>query len=56
VVMETMYGTTYNSYFINAEKKTVVETVKEKFWPVFEKKLRQVTDPATIDYIVVSHT
>ena len=56
VVMETRYGTTYNSYFINAEKKTVVETVKEKFWPVFEKKLRQVTDPATIDYIVVSHT
>ena len=35
VVMETEYGTTYNSYFINAEKKAVVETVKEKFWPAF---------------------
>ena len=31
VVMETKYGTTYNAYFINAEKKTVVDTVKERF-------------------------
>ncbi len=36
VVMETKYGTTYNSYFIDAEKKAVVETVKEKFWPEYE--------------------
>lgn len=40
VVMETKYGTTYNSYFINAEVKAVVETVKEKFWPEYEAKLR----------------
>ena len=32
VVMETEYGTTYNSFFINAEKKTIIDTVKEKFW------------------------
>jgi flavorubredoxin len=32
VVMETKYGTTYNSYFINAEKPAVVETVKYRFW------------------------
>ena len=38
VVMETKYGTTYNSYFIDAEKKAVVETVKEKFWPEYEPK------------------
>jgi len=56
VVMETQYGTTYNSYFINAEKKTVVETVKEKFWPVFEAKLRSLTDPGEIEYIIVNHT
>jgi len=31
VVMETKYGTTYNSYFIDAEKKALIETVKEKF-------------------------
>ncbi len=56
VVMETRYGTTYNSYFIHAEKKTVVETVKEKFWPVFEAKLRTLTDPGEIEYIIVNHT
>jgi flavorubredoxin len=56
VVMETRYGTTYNSYFINAGKKVVVETVKEKFWDVFRAKLEQLTDPAEIDYIIMDHT
>ena len=31
VVMETQYGTTYNSYFINAEMPTIIETTKETF-------------------------
>lgn len=56
VVMETKYGTTYNSYFINAEKKAVIETVKERFWPVYEAKLREVMDPSTLQYIVMNHT
>ena len=56
VVMETKYGTTYNSYFINAEKKVVIETVKEAFWEVYLEKLKKVTDPAEIDYIVMDHT
>ena len=56
IVMETLYGTTYNSYFINAEKKTVVETVKEKFWDVFLTKLQKITDPSQIEYIVLNHT
>ena len=38
IVMETKYGTTYNSYFINAEKKTIIETAKEKF----KEKQRQI--------------
>jgi flavorubredoxin len=56
IVMETKYGTTYNSYFINADKKTVVETTKEKFWPTYLDKIKQVTDPADIEYIIVDHT
>ena len=56
VVMETRFGTTYNSYFINAEKKTIVETVKEKFWDTYIEKIRQVVDPAEIEYIVINHT
>lgn len=56
IVMETKYGTTYNSYFIDADKKVVVETVKEPFWDTYIEKLRKVTDPAAIDYIVMNHT
>ncbi len=56
IVMETKYGTTYNSYFIEAEKKTVVDTVKEKFWPAFKEKLLSLTDPSEIEYIVCNHT
>lgn len=56
VVMETKYGTTYNSYFINAGKKTVVETVKENFWDVWIEKLKKVVNPEEIDYIIMDHT
>ena len=56
IVMETKYGTTYNSYFINAEKKAVVEVVKEKFFPVFETKLRQLCNPEELEYIFINHT
>ena len=56
IVMETQYGTTYNSYFINAEKKAVVEVVKEKFFPAFEVKLRQLCNPEEIEYIFINHT
>ncbi len=56
VVMETKYGTTYNSYFINAEKKAIVETSKEKFWNVYYEKIKQVVNPEEIEYIIVDHT
>jgi flavorubredoxin len=56
IVMETKYGTTYNSYFINAQKKTIVETAKEKFKDEYISKIRQVTDPAEIEYIILNHT
>ncbi len=56
VVMETKYGTTYNSYFIDAEKKAVIETTKEKFWDEYEAKIRSVCDPSEIEYIILNHT
>ena len=56
IVMETKYGTTYNSYFIDAEKKVVIDTVKENHKYLFLTKLNEVTNPAEIDYIVVTHT
>jgi flavorubredoxin len=56
IVMETKFGTTYNSYFINAGKKTVIETVKARFSESFLQKIRQLTDPAEIEYIILNHT
>ena len=56
IVMETREGTTYNSYFINAAKKAVIETAKATFRDAYLGKLSAVTDPASIDYIVLNHT
>ncbi len=56
IVMETKYGTSYNSYFVNAGKKTVVDTVKEKFWPEYKEKLLSLTDPSEIEFIICNHT
>jgi NADH oxidase (H2O-forming) len=56
IVMETKYGTTYNSYFIDADKKAIVDTVKEKFKDEFLAKIKQVTDPQKIEYIICNHT
>ena len=56
IVMETKYGTTYNSYFIDTDKKAVIETVKEKYWPDFKEKLLLLTDPSEIEYIICNHT
>ncbi len=56
IVMETKHGTTYNSYFINADKKAVVETAKESFQDIYLDKIREVTDPSDISYIIMNHT
>lgn len=56
VVMETRYGTTYNSYFIDAEKKTIVEATKEKFWEEYLLKIDELCDPRDIEYIIANHT
>jgi len=56
IVMTTEFGTTYNSYFINAEKKTLVEVAKEKFLDEYLTKLRSVAKPEEIEYIILDHT
>lgn len=56
IVMETKYGTTYNSYFINAEKKAIIETAKAKFTDTYLAKIKQVTNLSDIQYIILDHT
>jgi NADH oxidase (H2O-forming) len=56
IVMETQYGTSYNSYFIDAEKKAIIDTTKATFWDEYLTKIKAVTDPAEIEVIIVNHT
>ncbi|MCK4745686.1 MAG: FprA family A-type flavoprotein [Bacteroidales bacterium] len=56
IVMETQNGTTYNSYFIDAGKKVVIDTVKKNFHEKFLGKIKELCDPADISYIVCNHT
>ena len=56
IVMETEYGTSYNSYFINADKKAIIETAKEKFADTYISKIKQLADPSEIEYIIFNHT
>lgn len=56
IVMETQYGTTYNSYFINADKKAIVDTTKETFKDEYLDKIKELTNPEEIEVIVISHT
>ncbi|MCX6333988.1 MAG: FprA family A-type flavoprotein [Bacteroidia bacterium] len=56
IVMTTDFGTTYNSYFINAEKKALIEVAKGRFFDTYLKKLKEVTNPSEISYIILDHT
>ncbi len=57
VIMETKWGTTYNSYLIKGEKKTaLIEVVKDMFGGAHLEKIRAMIDPKTIDYIVINHS
>lgn len=56
IVMETRYGTTYNSYFIHADKKTIVDGTKETFREVYLEKVKKVCNPSEIQYIICNHT
>ncbi|MEM6449707.1 MAG: diflavin flavoprotein [Cyanobacteria bacterium P01_D01_bin.105] len=49
-------GTTYNSFIIQGEKTALVDTSHAKFRELYLDVLKGEIDPATIDYIVVSHT
>ncbi len=57
IVMETEFGTSYNSYLLKTKDKVILfETVKAKFFDEYLETLQKLTDIKAIDYIVVSHT
>jgi len=57
IIMETKYGTTYNSYLLKTEDGVVLfETVKLKFFDEYIEKVKELTSIEDIKYIVCSHT
>jgi len=57
IVMETKYGTTYNSYLIKGSDKTaLVESAKFKFWDEYKEHVTDLVPISDIDYIIVNHT
>ncbi len=57
VIMETEFGTSYNSYLVRGTQKTaLIDAVKDGFLPQTLKLLRQLIDPNEIDYIILQHT
>ncbi len=57
VIMNTQWGTSYNSYFIEGSEKTaLVDTVKKAFVDDLLCNIGEVGDISKIDYIVCNHT
>ena len=58
IIMETKYGTTYNSYLVQTtEGSILVETVKEKFFDTYLQKIKDtIGDLSQIKYIITNHT
>lgn len=51
----TPEGSTYNSYLLVDEKTVLFDAVKKPFARDLIRHIKQVVDPAGIDYIVVNH-
>jgi len=51
----TKRGTTYNAYLILDDKITLVDTVYGPFAEEMIEKIRQIVDPAKIDYVIANH-
>ena len=57
VIMQTEYGTSYNSYLLKTDEGSVLfETAKGKTFDTFISNLQEVCDLKDIKYIVIDHT
>lgn len=56
IIMTAEQGTSYNAYLVKGSEKTaLVDTVKVKFWDEHLKRLQEVVDISTIDYLIINH-
>ncbi|MDD3766297.1 MAG: FprA family A-type flavoprotein [Eubacteriales bacterium] len=56
IIMETKFGTTYNSYIVKGSEKTaLIETVHFDFFDDFLENISTVCDVKDIDYVILNH-
>lgn len=51
----TREGVSYNSYFINDEKKAIIDLTKNLKAYDFLTQIDEVADPAQVDYVIMNH-
>ena len=57
IIMETRYGTSYNSYLLKGSKKTALfETSKLSFFEEMRDYIESITRIEDIDYLIMDHT
>ncbi len=54
--LSTHRGSTYNSYLIVDEKIALVDTVWRPFADEFVRNVKEVIDPARIDFVIANHS
>ena len=57
IIMETKYGSSYNSYLLKGENKAILfETAKADFAKEYLDGIAELVDFADIEAVVLSHT
>ncbi|MBD3399228.1 MAG: MBL fold metallo-hydrolase [Candidatus Coatesbacteria bacterium] len=55
VIMNTEWGTTYNAYFIDADKPALIDTSKSYLSELYLSRVRELVDLDKVQYIVCNH-
>ncbi|WP_026477216.1 FprA family A-type flavoprotein [Alkaliphilus transvaalensis] len=48
-------GTTYNSYLLDTEKPTIIDTVDIEFGRIFVENLSNMMDLSKLEYVIINH-
>ena len=51
----THRGSSYNAYIVKGEKTVLIDTVKRPYFEYYLKNIKEVCDPAEIDYLIINH-
>ena len=56
IIMETKYGTSYNSYLVKGEKWALVEAAHETYSREYLENIEEIVDVKEISYVILNHT